>query len=114
MPAEAKHEWTLGPTGARGWYHTANGHSRPTRQILVTAVAKGSPADGVLAKDDVILGVDGKNFADDARLQLAGAIAAAESEKGGGKSRLLRWRAGKSDAVELMLPVLGTYSASAV
>ncbi len=113
VPAEAKYDWTLGPTGARGWYHTANGHSRLTRQILVTAVAKGSPADGVLAKDDVILGVDGKNFADDARVQLAGAIAAAEAERGGGKLRLLRWRAGKAEAVELKLPVLGTYSATA-
>lgn len=112
-PAEAKHDWTLGPTGARGWYHTANGHSRLTRQILVTAVAKGSPADGVLAKDDVILGVDGKNFADDARLQLAGAIAAAESAQGAGALRLLRWRAGKAEAVQVKLPVLGTYSATA-
>ena len=112
-PADAKHDWTLGPTGARGWYHTANGHSRLTRQILVTAVAKGSPAEAVLEKGDVILGVDGKNFGDDARLQLANAIAAAESEKGGGKLRLLRWRAGKSEPVELKLPAFGNYSATA-
>ncbi len=112
-PADAKHDWTLGPTGARGWYHTANGHSRLTRQILVTAVAKGSPAEAALEKGDVILGVDGKNFAADARHQLASAIAAAESEKGGGKLRLLRWRAGKSETVELKLPVFGTFSATA-
>ena len=113
LPADAKHDWTLGPTGARGWYHTANGHSHDARQVLVTMVAKGSPADGVLAKDDVILGVDGKNFSGDARVQLAGAIAAAESERGGGKLRLLRWRAGKTDTAELKLAVLGTYSATA-
>ena len=112
-PAEAKHDWTLGPTGARGWYHTASGHSRLARQILVTAVAKGSPAEAALEKGDVILGVDGKIFADDARHQLSGAIAAAESEKGAGKLRLLRWRAGKSEVVELKMTVFGTFSATA-
>jgi hypothetical protein len=112
-PADAKHDWSLGPTGARGWYHTANGHSRLTRQILVTAVAKGSPAEAALVKGDVILGVDGKIFSADARHQLAGAIAAAESERGGGTLRLLRWRAGKSEPVELKLPVFGTFSATA-
>jgi len=111
-PGEA-HDWTLGPTGARGWIYTANGHSADARQILVTAVAKGSPADGVLRDGDVILGVDGKNFSGDARIQFANAIGAAESEKGGGKLRLLRWRAGKSETVELKLPVLGSYSATA-
>src|SRR5438067_260622 len=72
------HDWTLGPTGARGWIYTANGHSHDARQILITDVAKGSPADGVLAKDDVILGVEGKVFTDDARVQFANAIAFAE------------------------------------
>jgi HEAT repeat protein len=110
---DAPHDWTLGPTGARGWIFTANGHSGDARQILVTAVAKGSPADGALQKDDVILGVDGKSFSGDARIQFANAIGAAESEKGGGTLRLLRWRAGKPEAMELKLPVLGTYSATA-
>ncbi len=105
------HDWTLGPTGARGWIFTANGHSRDARQILITEVAKGSPADGVLAVGDVILGVDGKPFADDARVLFAKAIAAAESEKG--VLRLLLWRAGKTEAAELMLAVLGSYSATA-
>ena len=112
-PADAKHDWTLGPTGARGWYHTASGHSRQARKILVTAVAKDSPAEATLAKGDVILGVDGKSFSADARLQLAGAIAAAESEKGGGVLRLLRWRTGRSEVVELKLPAFGAFSATA-
>lgn len=107
------HDWTLGPTGARGWIYTANGHSHDARQILITAVAKGSPADGVLGKGDVILGVDGKTFTDDARVQFANAITIAESEKGLGRLRLLRWRDGKTDAAELKLQVLGTYSATA-
>ena len=107
------HDWTLGPTGARGWIYTANGHSHDARQILITAVAKGSPADGVLGKSDVILGVEGKPFADDARVQLANAIAFAESEKGLGRLHLLRWREGKTDTAELKLQVLGSYSAAA-
>ena len=109
QPGEA-HDWTLGPTGARGWIYSANGHSRAARQILVTAVAKGSPAESVLAVGDVILGVEGKEFADDARVVFAKAIAAAESGKGA--LRLTRWRAGKTDAVEIKLAVLGSTSAT--
>jgi hypothetical protein len=44
---DGPHDWTLGPTGARGWIYTSNGHSGEARQILVTAVAKGSPAAAV-------------------------------------------------------------------
>lgn len=110
LPASAKHDWTLGPTGARGWYFTSKGHSREARQILVTGVAAGSPADGTLAKSDVILGVNGTPFSDDARVQFAKAITAAESS--GGELKLLRWRAGQTAPVTIALPVLGTYSAT--
>jgi hypothetical protein len=110
LPGKA-HDWKLGPTGARGWIYTANGHSRASRQILVTEVAKGSPADGVLAKGDVILGVAGKTFTDDARITFAKAIAAAEAEKG--VLKVTRWRDGKTDAVEIKLAALGSYSATA-
>ena len=48
-------DWTLGPTGARGWVYAWRGHTRDSRQILVTAVAEGSPADGQLEVGDVIL-----------------------------------------------------------
>ncbi len=111
LPASAKHDWTLGPTGARGWYFTAKGHSRDARQILVTEVAAGSPAESVLRKSDVILGVDGAPFNDDARVQFAKAITAAES--GTGVLALLRWRDGKSEPVEIKLAVLGSYGATA-
>jgi hypothetical protein len=113
VPKDGPHDWTLGPTGARGWIYTANGHSAEARQILVTAVAKGSPAATVLSAGDVILGVEGKSFSGDARIQFANAIGAAESEQGGGKLRLLRWRAGKSEEVVVLLPVLGSYSSTA-
>lgn len=56
LPAGAKHDWTLGPTGLRGWYFTAKGHSREARQILVTEVAAGSPAEGVFNKSESFSG----------------------------------------------------------
>jgi len=111
LPADTKHDWTLGPTGARGWYFTANGHSHAARQILVTEVATDTPANGVLMKNDVILGVNESRFSDDARVQFANAITAAEATNG--SLRIQRWRTGKTDTVELKLPVLGTYSATA-
>lgn len=111
LAKDAPHDWTLGPTGARGWIFTANGHSRDARQILVTEVAKGSPADGVLAVGDVILGVEGKSFSGDARVLFAKAITTAEAEQGA--LRLQRWRAGKTEAVAVKLATLGAYSATA-
>ena len=52
------HDWLLGPTGARGWVsYRREDQTAESRQILVTAVAAGSPADGVLRINDVILGV---------------------------------------------------------
>ena len=56
------HDWTLGPTGARGWVYGWGGQTSESRQILVTAVTKGSPADGVLKEGDVILGTGGRRF----------------------------------------------------
>jgi hypothetical protein len=64
--AEAYHDYNLGPTGARGWIY-GKGATADARQILVTQVAKGSPADEVLEVGDVILGVGGKPFGSDAK-----------------------------------------------
>jgi len=107
------HDWTLGPTGARGWVYGWKGQTAEARQILVTAVAKGSPADGILIAGDVILGVGDRRFSGDARIQFARAIAAAEDAKGGGRLTLIRWRAGKTEDVALKLAVLGAYSDTA-
>jgi hypothetical protein len=111
--AGESHDWLLGPTGARGWTWGWHCQTTDARQILITDVAKGSPADGVLQKDDVILGVDGKPFDDDARIRFARAITEAENEKNKGALRLVRWRAGRSENVELKLAVMGAYSATA-
>jgi hypothetical protein len=113
IPAKADHDWTLGATGARGWMHSERLVTTVARQIAVTAVAAGSPADGVLAVGDVILGVGGAPFTHDPRTEFGRALTAAESEDGEGRLSLLRWRAGETKAVILRLPVLGVYGPTA-
>jgi hypothetical protein len=109
---DESHDWLLGPTGLRGWmYFRENDLTAASRQILVTAVDKGSPADGTVRVNDVILGVSGKPFADDARRSLGHAITTAEEETG--ILPLLLWRKGKTFTAELKLKVLGAYSATA-
>lgn len=105
-----KHDLNLGPTGARGWMWGNLLETTNARQILITKVDAGSPADGVLEVGDVILGVDGKPFADDARRCFGRAITEAETEAADGVLRLVRWRDGKQQNVQLKLPVLGSYS----
>ncbi len=92
------------------------------RQILVTLVEKNSPADGVMAAGDVILGIAGKPFRKDPRHAMAEAINEAEKTKNGGKLNLLRWRATKADGAEkagktqtviLPLKTLGSFSDTA-
>lgn len=113
IPDKAKHDWNLGATGARGWIYSDKMVTSDARQIAITKVAPGSPADGVLAAGDVLLGAGGKAFSFDPRTEMGVALTAAESETGTGKLRLTRWRAGKSEEVVLKLPVLGAYSSTA-
>ena len=121
-PADIKLTYNLGATGLRGWIYTKPANffesqqGRTTtfsRQILVTHVGAKSPADGVIKINDVILGVDGKPFADDARKSIALAIQDAEKETNQGKLNLLVWRQGKTEKVQLKLRVMGSYSATA-
>ena len=111
IPAEAKHDWNLGPTGARGWIYTNRMETSEARQIYVTQVEKGSPAEGVLQKGDVILGIANVPFSYDPRAELGKAIGKAEASDGA--LRLIRWREGKTDEAELRLKVLGAYSPTA-
>ena len=113
IPAGAKHDWNLGPTGLRGWMFCDKMVTTDARQVSITQVEKGSPAEGILAVGDVILGVNGKSFSYDPRTEIGKAITTAESEAGGGKLTLTRWRAGKSEEVVVTLPVLGAYSITA-
>jgi hypothetical protein len=112
----------LGPTGMRGWVYRVNAEGRTadtseSRQILVTKVDVDSPAHGVLAVNDVILGADGTGadpvqFAFDSRRGLALAIAHAEAREPA-TLKLMRWRAGTTTTVEIVLRTMGAYSASA-
>ena len=108
---DESHDWTLGPTGAHGWMFGRNGQTSEARQILITAVDAGSPADGMLRAKDVILGVDGKSFGDDARMGFAKAITMAEEKTG--VLRVIRWRDGQTADAEVKLPVLGAYGDTA-
>ncbi|PAW82971.1 MAG: hypothetical protein B9S33_14335 [Pedosphaera sp. Tous-C6FEB] len=119
---DRKETYNLGATGLRGWIYTkaannldaAQGRTTlASRQILVTHVGAASPADGVVMVDDVILGVDGKPFGDDARKSIALAIQEAETEARGGVLKLRVWRAGQVKDLSLKLAVMGTYSDSA-
>ncbi|MFM7929835.1 MAG: DUF6288 domain-containing protein, partial [Pirellula sp.] len=113
IPEESKHDWNLGATGLRGWMHCDKMVTTDARQIAITKVAKGSPADGIFEVGDVILGVGGTSFSYDPRTEFGKAITQAESEGGEGVLKLTRWRAGSTEQVSVKIPVLGTYSATA-
>ncbi|WP_146578927.1 DUF6288 domain-containing protein [Neorhodopirellula pilleata] len=113
IPEGYVHDWNLGPTGLRGWIHSDRLETSDARQIKITQVEAGSPADGVLRVDDVILGVGDKPFGSDPRVAFGKAITAAETPTQDGKLNLLRWRAGQTDVVTVKLPVLGHYSETA-
>lgn len=113
IPEGFTHDWNLGPTGLRGWMFCDKLVTTDARQILVTKVEKGSPADGVFRVGDVILGVSGRPFSFDPRTEFGQAITAAETTAGGGKLVLTRWRDGRTEGVVVKLPVLGAYSPTA-
>ena len=109
-PAKTDNSYNLDPTGALGWMRVEAGMTVKSRQILITTVEKGSPADGVLEVGDVILGVFGKPFTEDARRSFGQAIGEAETEKGKGILPLIVWRKGKTQSIDLKIQVMGTYS----
>jgi hypothetical protein len=77
IPEGANHDWNLGATGLRGWIYTNQMSTADARQIYVTNVDKDSPADGILAVGDVILGVGGKAFSYDPRTEFGKALTVA-------------------------------------
>ena len=116
---DRKLTYNLGATGLRGWIYTkpathfdgVQGRTTASsRQILVTHVGASSPADGVVKVDDVILGVNGRLFSEDARKSFAGAIQFAEQT---GSLKMTIARAGAKQDVELKMRVLGAYTATA-
>jgi len=103
-------DWNLGATGARGWVHAKFHDTFDSRQIYVTTVHEGSPADRILEVGDVILGVGETPFAADARKAFGMALTQAETREGKGQLRLLRWRDGETDTVTIQIDVMGAYS----
>jgi hypothetical protein len=119
---DRKQTYNLGSTGLRGWIYLKPATyfdglqgrtTAPSRQILITHVGVKSPADGIVQVDDVILGIGGKPFTDDARKSIARAIQEAEKEANGGILKLTCWRAGEVKELELKLRVMGTYADTA-
>jgi len=104
-------QWTLGPTGLRGWMYADSYETSEARQILITEVEERSPAHGILEKNDVILGVQAQPFSDDPRVELGKAISQAEASDG--KLALTCWRSGKLQNFTIHLPILGAYSDTA-
>lgn len=92
----------LGPTGMRG---TAG-----KKDIKVTKVEKGSPADGKLKPGDVIVGVNGRKFQASPRREFADAINQSEGKALAGRM-VLELKSGKQ--AELQLQALGDYSDTA-
>jgi len=110
-PKLSKKDWNLGPTGMRGWMYCNRLETSEARQILVTEVESNSPAAAHMKNGDVILGVNGKKFAYDPRVELGKAISAAEAKDG--NLNLVVWRNNKVSNVVLKIQVLGSYSATA-
>ncbi len=111
IPAGATHDWNLGATGLRGWIYSNKLTTTGARQIKVTKVWPGSPADGVIKVGDVILGAGGKPFAKDARKEFGQALTIAEAADG--KLALSVWSDGTTQERTVPLQVLGAYSATA-
>ncbi|MEO0476282.1 MAG: DUF6288 domain-containing protein [Planctomycetota bacterium] len=113
IPEGYDHDWNLGATGARGWMYPDKLTTTTARQIAITKVHPGSPAEGVLQVGDVIVGVGGRAFDSNPRAEFGQALTKAESDAGKGQLALRVWREGKTNTVSVKLPVLGTYSATA-
>ena len=122
--------YNLGPTGMRGWMlndGSADAGELGTMtvgswQILVVGVGSGTPASGIMANNDVILGLSTGagtpvtawtySATNDVRKSLGLAIGAAEA--GDGKLNIKRWRAGVTTDVTLQLGFSNlAYSATA-
>ena len=107
----------LGPTGLLGWVYHERQNTSQSRQILITAVDPGSPADGVLQVGDVILGANGAGatpgmFTADARKSFALAIGDAEA-RDPAVLKMAVWRKGETSMRSITLETMGAYSPTA-
>ncbi len=111
IPDGATHDWNLGPTGLRGWMFSERMETTAARQVAVTEVDPGSPAEGLFAVGDVLLGVAGERFSVDPRLEIGRAITEAEGRRG--KLTFIRWRDGETEKVTVRIAPLGKYASTA-
>ncbi len=112
-----------GPVGIHcgTWRITGGQGMKDVRQLKVLEIDQGSPADGVLEVDDVILGADGTGAAKVPLFQgskiwpmipIADAITEAEA-RNPAILNLLVWRKGVTKTVPIKLEYLGRYSETA-
>jgi hypothetical protein len=102
LDARPRDDSQFGPTGIHGM--------RAKQELRVTYVAEGSPADGKVKAQDVIVGANGKKFEADAVRELAAAIGVSEGASANGKLTL-ELKGGRQ--AELKLKVLGDFSDTA-
>ncbi|MDT8389324.1 MAG: DUF6288 domain-containing protein [Lentisphaeria bacterium] len=81
----------LGPIGAIGNIWVEPKGPGTATMIQIRSVEAGSPADGLLQRCDVILGIGDGKFTADARKELSAAIIEAEKNENGGKLVLNVW-----------------------
>ncbi|MEI7901228.1 MAG: DUF6288 domain-containing protein [bacterium] len=87
----------IGPSGAVG--------SIAGREIIVREIAPGSPADGILKVDDVILSADGHELGDDPRIGFGYAVGDVQARDG--KLKMDVYRDGAFIQVAVALSVYG-------
>ncbi len=119
-----KETYNLGATGLRGWIYIDPDNAgyrgaitAQSKQILVSTVGLNTPASGIIAVDDVILGANSSTsgtvtpFNEDCRKELGKAIGNAEVT---GTLRVLRWRKNTGAiAVNITMFTLGAYAPTA-
>lgn len=113
----------VGPVGIHCGFWRPKGETKmeDVRQLQVLEVQKGSPADGVLEVDDVILGADGTGATKVSLFEgskiwpmiaIGNAITEAEA-RNPAILNLLVWRKGETKTVPIKLEYLGRYSDTA-
>ena len=117
----------LGSVGAIGevWINRSAYHDRADAKqghmIRVMQVLEGSPAEGILQVNDVILGIGDSKFAFNVRKEISAAITEAEKKQNGGELVLMIYRPegdlkdgkGTVISVTVTVPVWGSYSDTA-
>ena len=97
----------LGPTGLLGTVDAKN------KTITIGSVDKGSPADGKIQTNMILVGVGSKKFQGNPRKELADAIDIAESNRGQGRLPLLFGSGNSTKQITIKLKVFGDYSKTA-